>query len=294
MSYPDYPNNRLLVGGVDLSTKFKMVLLDGYVLGPPEPKTYTVDIPGGNGVLDLTEALLGEVTYKNRSHEFTFAVINASDFEKTKTLVSNFLHGKEFDYKITMDPEYTYHGRFTVSEYSHGMYSIGKVGTIKITIDARPFKFKDEQVYKVDAIGGKIVYFESGRLRVKPTIETDGFVKVISGNKLFRLPQGTWTINDILFEEGSNELYFNSYEIHNLVWKDLISNSVTWVDFNKKRLFEWYKTNGSGNVVNKTWEDLESNVWNDLSEQTWVDQMYKYEETSIIKNVYVKYDWGDL
>ena len=29
----------------------------------PEPKYYTVDIPGGNSVIDLTEALNGDVVY---------------------------------------------------------------------------------------------------------------------------------------------------------------------------------------------------------------------------------------
>ena len=107
MSYPDLPNNRLIVNGVDLSIRFQMVLLDGYTLEPPEPKTYTVDIPGGNGVIDLTEALTGDVAYKNRKQEFTFAVIDVKNFEKVKTEVSNFLHGRAFDYTMTMDPGYT-------------------------------------------------------------------------------------------------------------------------------------------------------------------------------------------
>ncbi len=64
-TYPDLPNNRLIVNGVDLSVTYQMVLLDGYTLEPPEPKTYTVDIPGGNGIIDLTEALTNDVVYNN-------------------------------------------------------------------------------------------------------------------------------------------------------------------------------------------------------------------------------------
>ena len=63
MQYPGLPNNRLIVNGVDLSTEYGMILLDGYTLSPPEPKTYTVDIPGGDGVIDLTEGLTGDVAY---------------------------------------------------------------------------------------------------------------------------------------------------------------------------------------------------------------------------------------
>ena len=50
MSYPDLPENRLIVNGVDLAVRYNMVLLDGYTLSPPEPKTTTVEIPGRDGV----------------------------------------------------------------------------------------------------------------------------------------------------------------------------------------------------------------------------------------------------
>lgn len=294
MSYPDYPNNRLIVNGVDLTPTFKMVLVDGYTLDPPKPKTYTVDIPGGNGKLDLTESLLGDTAYDNRKQEFIFYIIDSDNFEKVKTSVSNFLHGRSYNYKITMDPEYTYHGRFSVSSYTHNMYANGRVGIIKVAIDSDPFKYKDDQIFKVDAIGGTIVYLPSGRLRVRPTIETDGFLKVIYDHKLFTLQQGTWKINDILLTEGTNEIYFNSYDIRNLTWGDIKNNSITWAEFKKRRLFEWYKSNGDGTYVHKRWEDLSDLTWADISRQTWADQMYKSELVEVVKNVYVKYDWGDL
>lgn len=295
MGYPNYPNNRLIVNGVDLTTDFKMVLADGYSLEPPEPKTYVVDIPGGNGKLDLTESLMGDTAYNNRKQEFTFYIIDVKEFEKVKTRISNFLHGRKFDYQMTMDPGYTYNGRFSISSYIHdGNYSIGKVGVIRISIDANPFKLKPEQVYKIDAVGGKTVYLESGRMRVRPVVETDGLVKVIYNHKLITLQQGTWTLNDLLLTEGMNEVYFNSYDIRNLKWGDLRNNTVTWEGFKAKRLYEWYKSNGDGTYVSKTWEEFSGLTWSSVSSKTWSEQIYKYETTSTIKNVYVKYDWGDL
>lgn len=70
MSYPDYPENRLIVNGVDLTLKYGLILIDGYKLDPPEVKKYEVDIPGGDGVIDLTDSLLGDTAYKNREIEF--------------------------------------------------------------------------------------------------------------------------------------------------------------------------------------------------------------------------------
>ena len=309
MSYPDYPDNRLIVNGVDLYERFGIILLDGYTLTPPSPKTYTVDIPGGNGKLDLTESLLGDTAYNDREQEFSFAIFNAvqvdntssksteidiSKFETLKTDLSNFLHGKSFDYIMTMDPGYIYHGRFAVSEYSHTAYANGLLGTIKIKVVSKPFKTRNVQVYSVDAIGGRTVYLTSGRMRVRPTIETNDFIKVIHKNKLITLPQGSWVINDILFEEGTNEIYFNTYDIRNLRWGEVKSNGVTWGDFKARKLYEWYKSNGDGTYVIKTWAKLIEKTWGDLTSEKWVDQSYLKEIDANVKPVYIKYDWGDL
>lgn len=244
-----YPNNRLIVDGVDLTLQYGLILTDGYTIEPPEPKTYEVDIPGGDGKIDLTESLLGDTAYKNRKMEFELYAVGIDDaveFEKLMTEVKTFLHGKAFDFQITMDPDYTYHGRFTLSNPKHSRYTVGIVGYIKVTVDAEPFKYLADSIYKVDAIGGKIVYFESGRKRIRPTIETGGYLKVIYNNQSYELPQGSWILNDVLFGKGINEVYFNSFDVKNLTWGELKNAGTTWGDFNKKKLFEWYKSNGDG------------------------------------------------
>lgn len=294
MSYPDYPDNRLIVNGVDLTEKYGIILADGYTLAPPSPKTYKVNIPGGNGCIDLTESLLGDTAYENRKQEFTFYVINTENFETVKTAVSNFLHGKAYDYQITMDPGYTYHGRFSVTSYSHKAYSDGIVGTIKMEIDANPFKYAKNRIYKVNAVGGITAYFDSGRKRVRPVIETDNSLKVIYNGKLLTLPQGSWSINDLTFVNGVNSVYFNSYDIRNLKWSDLKTNNITWGDFKKKRLYEWYKSNGDGTYIVKSWDDVRLSTWSDLSNTTWANCSYMSDVTKNIKDIYVAYEVGEL
>lgn len=294
MGYPNLPQNRLIVNGVDLTTQFKMVLLDGYTLEPPSPKTYVVDIPGGNGKLDLTESLFNDVVYGNRNQEFTFAVIYPDDFEKVKTQVSNFLHGKSFNYTMTMDPGYTYHGRFTVSSYAHQMYANGRVGTFKVKVDADPYKLKAAQTFEFDCVGGQIFKLTSGRKPVRPKITTDGSLKVIFDGVLTTLPEGTWTVNDILFRSGENEIYLNSHDIHNLKWGELQTNKVTWGDFGQKRLFEWYRSNGLIDIVHMPWKSLEDKTWESLKDKKWSEIIYGTEEYVSDKKVYVSYEWGDL
>ena len=290
----DYPNNRLIVNGVDLTQKFQMILADGYTLTPPSIKTYTVDIPGGHGKLDLTEALFGDVAYNNRKQEFIFYLINAKDFEKAKTDISTMLHGKYFEYKMTMDPEYTYKGRFTIDSYSHTAFSSGNLGEIKISIDADPFKYKKDRVFVISAIGGETYSFESGRKRVLPSIETDGLLKVIYNGKLFTLPKGTWKLNELVFNSGQNEVYFNSFDVRNLTWGQL-KDTTNWGQFKEKKLYEWYKSNGDGTYVFTTWDSLDPrHSWEYYKGKAWKDIVYMWDKVKDVSDSYIKYEWGDL
>lgn len=297
MSYPDYPNNRLIVDGVDLTIRFQMALLDGYTLSPPEPKTYTVDIPGGDGVIDLTSALTGDVAYKNRQQTFTFMVANPDSFERVKTDVSNFLHGKAFDYQITMDPGYTYHGRFTVTEYDHTLYSYpGLVGIFSIKIDADPYKLKGHMTYKLNATGGKMFRLESGRKPVHPVVECTQPCKVRWKNVIIQVPAGTYRLNDVLFTQGYNEIYINSWTFYNITWGELgegAAHQMTWDEATAYRWDDLQRLEGDSMDVPQRWSDLAEYRWSDLADKTWADVDFRNESVPDT-TVYLSYDWKDL
>lgn len=297
MSYPDYPNNRLIVDGVDLTVRFQMILLDGYTLSPPELKTYTVDIPGGDGVIDLTQSLTGDVAYKNRQQTFTFMVVNPDSFERVKTDVSNFLHGKGFDYQITMDPGYTYHGRFTVTEYDHTLYSYpGLVGIFSIKIDAEPYKLKGHMTYKLNATGGKMFRLESGRKPVHPVVECTQPCKVRWKNVIVQVPAGTYRLNDVLFTQGYNEIYINSWTFYNITWGELgegAAHQMTWDEATAYRWDDLQRLEGDSMDVPQRWSDLAEYRWSDLADKTWLDVDFRNESVPDT-TVYLSYDWKDL
>ena len=91
----------------------------------PPVKTSYVNIPGGDGVIDLTTALTGRPTYGNRQGSFEFLVLNDSlDGETDYGLwheryseIATYLHGKEFKAILDDDPVYFYEGRFSVNEW---------------------------------------------------------------------------------------------------------------------------------------------------------------------------------
>lgn len=297
MSYPDYPNNRLIVDGVDLSVRFQMILLDGYTLSPPEPKTYTVDIPGGDGVIDLTSALTGDVAYSNRSQSFTFMVVDPDSFERVKTDVSNFLHGKSFDYQMTMDPGYTYHGRFSVTEYSHAVYAYpGLVGVFAVDIDADPYKSKGLQTYQLNATGGKMFRLESGRKPVHPVIECTQPCRVRWKDVVTVVPVGTYRLNDVLFTQGFNEIYINSRELFNTSWADLGSDGIyamTWDSASSYRWDDIQRMDGNIMDVPRQWSEISGLRWEELADKAWADIDFRTEEAPDT-SVYLSYDWKDL
>lgn len=265
MGYPDYPRNRLIVNGIDLTEKFKMVLLDGYELKPPEPKVYTVDIPGGNGVINLTGSLSGDVSYSNREQNFEFKIINVKHFEKIKTDIINLLHGKSYDYIMTMDKGYTYHGMFKVEECSHQAYSNGLVATIKINISANPYKIKHYVTKEIQADGGVLIPLESGRLRVKPVIVTKrDCVIIFDGIRYDIVSAGTWALDKVIFKYGLNNFYVRTNKILNTTFGYFEQNNMKFSDIASKRIFEWYKLNYNPTDVPET------------------------------SKIIVKYDWGDL
>ena len=283
--------------GVDLSVRFQMILLDGYTLSPPEPKTYTVDIPGGDGVIDLTSALTGDVAYSNRSQSFTFMVVDPDSFERVKTDVSNFLHGKSFDYQMTMDPGYTYHGRFSIAEYSHAVYAYpGLVGVFTVDIDADPYKSKGLQTYQLNATGGKMFRLESGRKPVHPVIECTQPCRVRWKDVVTVVPVGTYRLNDVLFTDGFNEIYINSRELFNTSWADLDSggtHAMTWDSASSYRWDDIQRMDGNIMDVPRQWSEISGLRWEELADKAWADIDFRTEEAPDT-SVYLSYDWKDL
>lgn len=109
-------------------------------IGTPKPKTISVSINGRDGDIDLTEAF-GEIKYSNRTLKFTFSCIEGLQaWEKRKTQIANFIHGQKFKITTWSDYHYYYVGRCTVDDYN----SSRSQGTIVITCDCEPYKYKHE------------------------------------------------------------------------------------------------------------------------------------------------------
>lgn len=107
------------------------------VFNPPPTKTHYVDLPGGNGKLDLTESLTGYPVYENRTGSHEFYVVNGyQTWDALYSTILNYLHGRTMRAYLEDDPYFYYEGKFEVDEWrSDRSYSI-----ITINYDVYPFK----------------------------------------------------------------------------------------------------------------------------------------------------------
>lgn len=106
----------------------------------PSVKTNTIEIPGMNGVLDLSDIPFGTVTYGNRSGSWKFNIAhdkNGLTWSETFSLISSYLHGKKKQCILTDDRSYYYEGRFTVDAFNSGK----NFSDITIKYDLKPFKY---------------------------------------------------------------------------------------------------------------------------------------------------------
>lgn len=106
----------------------------------PELKKYTVNVPGMQGELDLSEEIVGR-TYENKELELVFIRKgNVKENLKTCQLLIDKLHGGKFKIYIGETTKY-YLGRIHIEAEYLDYYA-----EITITADCSPFLYENEQM----------------------------------------------------------------------------------------------------------------------------------------------------
>ena len=246
------------VGGVGVCEAYGAVVT-GASIGDPETKTYSVDIPGCDGAIDLTEAAAGQPVYSNR--EIRVAMVVEADREAFSALITRIrssMHGRRLPVECSWDPGYSYDGRVSIEVGA----SLPTAGEFEIVVDADPYKRKPDQTVRIAAGGGAHRLVESGRMRVRPTFECKRPFTVSCNGVSATLPAGASKVRGIYFNQGYNDVYANS-------------------------------SLGGGPA---TWADLAGNTWGGLDGKTWADLGWigADKPTGADYDVYVTYEWSDL
>jgi hypothetical protein len=199
------------------------VIMKTKKISPPEVQTKFVDIPMRDGELDLTEALTGNVKYKNRQIEISFLYLG--DFDNIWLKISdieNYLHGKRLKAVFDDDISYYYIGRWQVSEPSIDR----KSGTFLIVGNCEPYKYDgtyedgdwlwdpfdfetgyiSDRAFDVDGVF--VAMLGGSDKEIIPTITTDADMSVTYDGTAYSLTTGKNKIYDIVISTGITELTF--------------------------------------------------------------------------------------
>lgn len=180
------------------------LVLAPFVPVPAQPKTNYIDLVGGDGSLDLTEAH-GEVKFYDRDFTFTFTVHPSDEmtFDEKVTQVSNALNGKKCKITLDRDDCYYWEGRCTVDRYLQDK----RLKQIVVKATVKPYKMKQNKTVSIFALTSteQTVNIMNGRKMVVPEITCSADnTKVSFGSLTTTLSAGTHKVLDFQLKHGVN------------------------------------------------------------------------------------------
>ena len=111
------------------------------LINPPQQKRQTIDIPGANGILDLSNSLTHYPVFENRTGQIQFAKLNdvpQNDWLTVYTKMMKFLQGNEVKMIMEEDPKFFYEGMFWVDEWNSR--NDGTWSEVTIGYDVQPYR----------------------------------------------------------------------------------------------------------------------------------------------------------
>lgn len=188
---------------------------------PAEPKTVYVDIPGGNGSLDFTEAC-GGVKFKDRTLTFTFTMRpdDTMTWEKKQAQVANALNGRKMSIIVDDDPDTHYSGRVTVSNYVANK----KIRQIVITARVSPFKSSNNETVRtinLSETGSSVSLYVTGNVSVVPSIKVSNWVEISGdGVNIKYDTAGTYKNPSLTLKPGSNSFLVKGVGTVTFTWTE--------------------------------------------------------------------------
>lgn len=132
---------KVFFDGKDTYTEYGL-LLASKSISLPEVRTNMIDVPGRDGLLDASEVLTGEVTYKNRTITLKLTGVDTVSGKKWPAAISDFcnkVHGKRVKVTFPEDTAHFYSGRCSVGQVE----LVKMMQTIPVTVECDPWKYKN-------------------------------------------------------------------------------------------------------------------------------------------------------
>ena len=198
--------NDVLFNDISAMNDWNIVLTKSDIT-PPKVKTSIVNIKGADGILDLSEALNGDVMYDNRDIKLTFSLMDMREYSTLISKISNAIHGKKVKLRFTIDDEYYYEGRAQISQWE----SSKNIGKIVVNVNADPFKYRLYETSNTFRLNGKeqVVHLQNDRMRVSPTFKVSVEISLTYNKTTRTLKDGEHQLVDFSLKEGDNVIKLN-------------------------------------------------------------------------------------
>lgn len=190
----------------------------------PEAQSIEIQVPGRDGVIDLTETLTGEVRYKMRTITLSFVKFcGIAEWQTAYSAIAAYCHGKRMKVVLDTDAMYYYFGRVLVSAETKDNRS----NNITLTIESDPYKY--DVMDSCDEWEWDAFNFESGIIRsyngikiagerqltvvgtnkkTVPTITCSQPMTLMINNDVFELKKGDNRDSGIVINPGENKMIF--------------------------------------------------------------------------------------
>lgn len=184
-----------------------------FFVGEAIPKFAIIDVPYGNGALDVTSAL-GDVTYHERNIEIPMIII-ADDPMEIYSEISNTIHGQTAKVIFNQDSDYYYQGRFECET----LQTSGLKWQFTISGTVFPYKYyiHETKYTKKATTGGTSVICRNDRMNVIPTFITtaSGQVTITQGTNTYSFSSaGSHKFGGLVFTKGQNEITLTGSNIN--------------------------------------------------------------------------------
>lgn len=183
-----------------------LLLASGWNLEAAQPKTSFVEVPAGDGALDITDVLAGEPRYQTRNISFGLVLTQPEgEWESIRQTVENYCAGQRMNLVLPHDQKHYLTGRISAGDLERQAGS----AVINLSAICDPWRYKTNETVvslTVPASGTITGNLRNERRRVIPEITTDGPVDVTINSVTQSISAGTFTFTDFILEPGNNDV----------------------------------------------------------------------------------------
>lgn len=195
-------NRSVSLNGYNLRDKFDMIMTSK-IISKAEIKKDSIDVPNADGDTDLSNALTGDVSYKNRNVTITLVKdIMSGELLAFQSEFDNLFHGQEVKVTFEETPNYYWIGRANVDHKPDKV-----IDTVTIVIDAYPYQLKKNKTFIKETIEtSKTIVCPNIRKWVSPSFKASSDMTIQFGNNTYAIGAKAKILAGLVFKQGENEL----------------------------------------------------------------------------------------